>query len=193
MGKTVGRTSFNQTGRFVLVHGDLTEERVDVIVNAANERLEHGGGVAAAIAKAGGDTIRAESSRWIREHGPIDHTSPAITGAGNLPCKAVIHALGPRRGSGREESKLRAAVQAALHLADQQGFESLALPPISTGIFGYPAGEAAGVLFGALRDFFASNPDSRLREVRLVIIDKPTLEIFAASLESQLEMSSDAA
>ena len=78
-----------------IVQGDLTEEQVDAIVNAANERLAHGGGVAGAIVRKGGRIIQDESSAWVRDHGPVTTGTAAITGAGKLKAKKVIHAVGP--------------------------------------------------------------------------------------------------
>jgi len=78
-----------------IVRGDITEERVDAIVNAANSHLKHGGGVAGAIVRKGGESIQRESDEWVRQHGPVPTGQVAVTGAGNLPAKAVIHAVGP--------------------------------------------------------------------------------------------------
>lgn len=161
-----------------LVHGDLTEQDVDAIVNAANEQLQHGGGVAAAIARRGGRTIQEESNRWVADHGPISHDKPAITGAGDLPCDYVIHVVGPRWGEGEEAAKLRAAVAAALRVAEAEALGSLAFPPISTGIFGYPADQAAGVILGALEGYAEDRASSSLEQVRLTIIDEATLAPF---------------
>lgn len=191
MGDTVGRISMKPTGRLTLVHGDLTQERVDVIVNAANRQLQHGGGVAAAILKAGGESIRSESERWIQRHGPIDHEQPAITGAGNMPCQAVIHVVGPRWGEGGEDTKLAAAVRAALGAAESQGFRTIAMPPISTGIFGFPVKRAAGVILAAIRDFYTGQQASRLAEVRVVIIDRPTLSAFQEVLAPHFDSAAE--
>lgn len=166
-----------------LIHGDLTRQAVDAIVNAANERLAHGGGVAAAIVRRGGRVIQDESDAWVRQHGPVSHDSPAITGAGSLPSRFVIHAVGPVWGSGDEDRKLRAAVWGALRLADERGLDSLALPPISTGIFGFPKERAARIVFDACADFCARHPDSPLRDIRLVVIDQGTLDAFRAEFE----------
>src|SRR5688572_10003455 len=95
--------------RLQIVQGDLTQENVDAIVNAANARLQHGGGVAAAISRRGGPQILAESDAWVRQHGPVTHTAPAHTGAGSLPCCIIIHAVGPVWGEGNEDHKLSAA------------------------------------------------------------------------------------
>jgi O-acetyl-ADP-ribose deacetylase (regulator of RNase III) len=148
-----------------LIHGDLTEEGVDAIVNAANAQLSHGGGVAGAIVRQGGQEIQAESDAWVQEHGPITHERPAITGAGQLPCRFVIHAVGPIWGEGDEDAKLRAAVLGSLALAEEQSFASLALPAISTGIFGFPKERGANVILSAIVDHFEEQQVSSLREV----------------------------
>src|SRR5688500_1929772 len=121
-----------------LVQGDITMEEVDAIVNAANEHLQHGGGVARTISKKGGPTIQQESDAWVREHGRVSHARPAWTSGGHLPAKYVIHAVGPVWGDGKEDNKLEAAVTGSLRLADELKCSSIALPAISTGIFGFP-------------------------------------------------------
>ena len=142
MNQIVARHDIDPQRSCLLVQGDLTEERVDAIVNAANSRLQHGGGVAGAIARRGGAQIQAESDAWVRAHGEVAHDRPAVTGAGRLDCKAVIHAVGPVWGEGGEDAKLRAAVLGALGAAEERGFGSIALPAISTGIFGFPKSAA---------------------------------------------------
>jgi O-acetyl-ADP-ribose deacetylase (regulator of RNase III) len=164
--------------RLLLVQGDLTEQHVDGIVNAANEALQHGGGVAAAIRRKGGPAIQAESDAWVAENGRASHDRPALTSAGDMPCRVVIHAVGPRWGTGDEHAKLHRAVSASLELADRQALTSLALPAISTGIFGFPNGEAADVIFSAIDDFDQAWPGSSIREIRLTLFDHATLTPF---------------
>jgi len=166
-----------------LYHGDLTEEKVDAIVNAANEHLAHGGGVAGAIVRRGGREIQEESYAWVRQHGPAGHDKPALTGAGKLPCRAVIHAVGPMWGAGDEDRKLRAAYTSALELAHRQGFMSMAFPSISTGIFGFPVGRGAAIALKSVEDFCVTHPDSPLREIRFTIIDVKTVEVFRREFE----------
>ena len=166
-----------------LYQGDLTEERVDAIVNAANEHLAHGGGLAGAIVRQGGRQIQTESDEWVRENGQASHAKPALTGAGTLPCKAIIHAVGPVWGSGDEEAKLRTAYTAALQLAHTQGFTSLAFPSLSTGIFGFPVERAAPIAVQAVMDFCAAHPTSRLRNLHFTLIDAPTVEVFRREFE----------
>jgi len=164
-----------------LYHGDLTEARVDAIVNAANTHLAHGGGVAGAIVRRGGHEIQRESDEWVRQHGPARHDRPALTGAGQLPCKFVIHAVGPvwQGGARNEDANLRAAYVSSLELAHAQGFRSIAFPSISTGIFGFPVERAAPIAVQAALDFCAAvGPDSPVREIRFTLIDAPTVEVF---------------
>ena len=163
-----------------LVQGDLTAEQVDTIVNAVNSRLQHGGGVAGAISRRGGPQIQAESNAWVRQHGPVRHAEPAYTSGGALPCRYVIHAVGPVWGEGDEDAKLAAAVSGSLRLAERLGLRSIALPAISTGIFGFPRLRAAQVILGAIRESF-SEPGkgiTSLALVRLVLFDGATVEAF---------------
>jgi len=161
-----------------LMHGDLTLETVDAIVNAANAQLAHGGGVAAAIVRRGGAEIQDESRLWVAEHGPASHDQPALTGGGDLAARYVIHAVGPRWGEGQEEHKLRSAVTSSLALADDTGLISIALPAISTGIFGFPKTLGARVILDSIADYFSGHPHSGIKDVRVVLIDQESLDIF---------------
>ena len=125
-----------------LVQGDLTERDVDAIVNAANSYLQHGGGVAGAIVRKGGQIIQEESNKI----GFVPVGGVAITGAGKLPAKFVIHAVGPRMGEGDEDNKLKNAVLSSLLLATEKGLKSISIPAISSGIFGFPKDRCAAIL-----------------------------------------------
>jgi O-acetyl-ADP-ribose deacetylase (regulator of RNase III) len=167
------------TGQILqIVQGDLTTETVDAIVNAANEHLAHGGGVAWAIVRKGGEAIQQESDEWIREYGPVSHSHPAWTSGGLLPAKYVIHAVGPVWGDGDEDAKLAAAVRGSLGVADELKLQSMALPAISTGIFGFPKGRAAVVIFKAIARYFADHPESGVQQVRIVLFDSATIDAF---------------
>ena len=163
-----------------LIHGDLTEEHVDAIVNAANAHLEHGGGVAGDIVRRGGSLIQHESDAWVRAHGPVTHEGPALTGAGRLACRHVIHAVGPVWGEGDEDAKLHAAVTGALRLADEQGYSSLALPAISTGVFGFPKTRGARILTTAIVDYLEAYPSGALTLIHITLIDEPSVQVFAS-------------
>ncbi|HEX9934838.1 MAG TPA: macro domain-containing protein, partial [bacterium] len=102
-----------------LVEGDITELQVDAIVNAANPQLAHGGGVAGAIVRKGGVIIQQESDIWVRARGPVPVGWAAITSAGSLAARYVIHAVGPRMGEGNEDEKLKRATIASLETADR--------------------------------------------------------------------------
>ncbi|HNA89126.1 MAG TPA: macro domain-containing protein [Anaerolineales bacterium] len=163
-----------------IVQGDITTEEVDAIVNAANEHLAHGGGVAWAISKKGGPEIQRESDAWVRKHGPVTHTHPAWTSGGLLPAKYVIHAVGPVWINGRddEDQKLQDAVIGSLQVADELKCESISMPAISTGIFGFPKDRAAGIIFKAIAAYFEKNIHSGMKQVRIVLFDKSTIDDF---------------
>jgi O-acetyl-ADP-ribose deacetylase (regulator of RNase III) len=160
-----------------IVQGDITAESVDAIVNAANEHLQHGGGVAWAIAKNGGPAIQRESDDWVRRHGPVSHAQPAWTSGGDLPAKYVIHAVGPVWGDGDEDRKLSDAVTGSLRVADELKCETIAFPAISTGIFGFPKDRAAGIILSAIEAYFGGH-DSNITVVKLVLYDQATVDVF---------------
>lgn len=166
-----------------IVQGDITTEKVDAIINAANAHLQHGGGVAAAIARAGGPQIQQESNAWVREHGPVEHDRPAYTSGGKLPCRYVIHAVGPVWGEGDEDAKLDQAIAGSLKLAEDLGLQTLAFPAISTGIYGFPKERAAEIFFTTLKGFFEVRTAGSLRQIRLVLYDTPTLRAFEGAFE----------
>ena len=156
--------------------GDITLEHVDAIVNAANSQLAHGGGVAAAIVQAGGWIVQKESDEWVKKYGPVIHSKPAYTSGGELPCKFVIHAVGPMWGSGDEDHKLAEAINGSLALANELKLESIAFPAISTGIFGFPIDQAARIMLQSVYEF-CSKPTS-LKSIRFVLLDNNTLNVF---------------
>ena len=137
-----------------------------------------GGGVAGVIVRAAGPVIQRESDRWVQEHGPVSHAEPAVTSSGRLPCKYVIHAVGPVWGEGHEDDKLTDAVRGSLQVADRLRLETIALPALSTGIFGFPKARAARVILAAIRGYLETAENSRLSRVRLVLFDPPSVEAF---------------
>jgi len=174
------------TGQILQIgQGDITTEDVDAIVNAANEHLQHGGGVAWAISKRGGPAIQQESDEWIRAHGQVSHAHPAWTSGGLLPAKYVIHAVGPVWGhphkagaGGDEDAKLAEAVTGSLRVADKLELKSIAFPAISTGIFGFPKERAAKIILGAIETYFEENSSSGLDIIKLVLFDQSTVDAF---------------
>ncbi|MBC7877107.1 MAG: macro domain-containing protein [Anaerolineales bacterium] len=161
-----------------IVRGDITLEKVDAIVNAANEHLQHGGGVAWAIAKGGGDSVQGESDLWIQKHGPVSHAHPAWTSAGALPAKYIIHAVGPVWGDGDEDKKLSDAVMGSLQVADELQCSSISMPAISTGIFGFPKDRAAGIILNSIDQYFAKAQESGIRQIRIILFDVSSLQVF---------------
>ena len=153
---------------------DITFARVDAIVNAANEGLQLGAGVAGAIRRRGGQSIQEECDRI----GYCATGDAVVTGAGNLPARWVIHAVGPvwRGGGEGEDALLASAVLAALRRAEEAGAKSVALPAISTGVYGFPLERAAKISIAAAKRF---THEARVVE-RIVycLFDERTVEIF---------------
>ncbi len=178
MNQVVKEHTFQAGRQLQLVQGDITDEQVDGIVNAANAHLSHGAGVAGAIVRKGGKQIQVESDQWVREHGTVSHAEPAYTRAGNLSCRYVIHAVGPHWGEGDEEHKLTAAVHGSLCLADDLKLTSIAFPALSTGIFGFPVNLAAGVMLSVIQHYLLANPETSLKTIRLVLFDRATMQTF---------------
>jgi O-acetyl-ADP-ribose deacetylase (regulator of RNase III) len=176
--------SFHDGRSLELVQGDITAEKVDAIVNAANARLQHGGGVAAVISLRGGPLVQQESDAWVRRHGPVTHARPAVTTAGTLPCRFILHAVGPVWGEGDEDAKLRSAVTGCLACAEELQLGSLALPAISTGIFGFPKERAAAIILGAIAAHFDRGWRACLQIVRIMVYDPPTAAAFAAAWDA---------
>ena len=164
--------------------GDITNEVVGAIVNAANSGLSHGGGVAGAIVRKGGPTIQEESDRI----GKVKTGSAAMTGAGGLPALHVIHAVGPVwRGQSPEESDrlLASATTAALEIARKNGLKSIAFPAVSSGIFGFPKHRCAEVMVGAVIEWVGEHPDEEPHDLRFTIIDEPTVGFFEEVLHTR--------
>ncbi len=162
-----------------LVQGDITERDVDGIVNAANSYLQHGGGVAGTIVRKGGQIIQEESDKigFV----PVGHA--AITVAGKLPSKFVIHAVGPRMGEGDEDNKLKSAVLSSLSLAAEKGLKSISIPAISSGIFGFPKDRCAMILIREAVNFIKEHPDTSLEVVEFCVYDAPTIDYFEKEFE----------
>src|SRR3954471_2472544 len=159
-----------------LVEGDITEQDVDAIVNAANEQLQLGTGVAGAIRRKGGPSIQEECDRI----GGTPVGTAVMTGAGTLKAKQVIHAVGPRMGEGDEDKKLAAAVRAALALADRRGMKSIALPAISTGNFGFPLDRAARIMLTEIHRFLQGG--TKLERVVVCLLGDEAFGVFKREL-----------
>ncbi len=162
-----------------LVQGDITDRDVDAIVNAANSHLQHGGGVAGAIVRKGGRSIQDESDKI----GFTPVGTAVVTGAGKLPAKFVIHAVGPRMGEGDEDNKLKNAVANSLRLASKNKLKSVSLPAISSGIFGFPKDRCAAILVGEAETFLRKNKDTSIDLIEFCIYDDLTMGYFRKEFE----------
>ena len=180
-----GRRAARDFGRsrLELTRGDITRERVEAIVNAANSSLMGGGGVDGAIHRAGGPAILDECRRIVEARGPLPAGEAVITTGGRLPARRVIHTVGPRwRGGDRgEAATLASCYRNSLALAAAEGLASLAFPSISTGAYGYPISEASVVAVGAVADVLKAG--SPLRQVRFVLFSDADLEAYRRALD----------
>ncbi len=165
-----------------LVQGDITEQEVDAVVNAANSTLLGGGGVDGAIHRAAGPGLLEE----CRRIGGCPTGEAKITGGYRLHARHIIHAVGPvyRDGKHDEAGLLASAYRVSLDLAVQNGASSIAFPAISTGAFGFPMEAAARIALGTLVSFMAEHPELKL--VRLVLFDLRALEVHERTLEQVL-------
>ena len=159
-----------------LVIGDITTAQVDAIVNAANSDLQLGAGVAGAIREKGGPSIQKECDRI----GSTPVGSAVITGAGDMPIKHVIHAVGPRSGDGDEDRKLASAVRSSLALADRHGLKSIALPAISTGNFGVPMDRSARVTLTEIHRYIQGG--TKLERVIVCLFGEDAFKTFRMQL-----------
>ena len=165
-----------------MIEGDISELDVDAIVNAANEYLAHGGGVAGVISRKGGPAIQQESDAWVRANGPVPTGSAAITSGGRLKARHVIHAVGPVYDRTHRSAELLAsAYRESLKIASARGIKSLAFPSLSTGVYGYPVPDAARVALKTVKEYLAQHPEIEL--VRFVLFGKPTFEAYTAALQ----------
>jgi len=171
--------------RIVLVQGDISGQRVDAIVNAANSSLMGGGGVDGAIHRKGGPTILEECRRIRAERYPdgLPTGQAVATTAGNLPARWVIHTVGPVFARSEDRSSLLACCHTeSLRVADELGAMKVAFPAISTGVYGYPLELAAAVALEAVR-----SADTNVEEVRFVLFDRAAYQAFEQALAAARE------
>ena len=157
---------------------DLLGAPVDAIVNPANSGLSHGGGIAAIISNEGGPPIDKHCAKYIEKYGRIPVTKAVVTTAGRLPYKGVIHAVGPRMGDGEEQQKIEATLISCLGIAQAKGWQSVAFPAISTGLFMIPKDVCADAFKNAVSSFWEKFPDTPVKLIWLclTIEDYPVFE-----------------
>lgn len=172
-------------GKLVEFHGpaDITKETTKAVVNAANSSLLGGGGVDGAIHRAGGPSILRECERIVAEIGRLDPGRAVITTGGRLAADYVIHTVGPIYSGGRrrEAEVLTSCYRECIRLAEEHEIESLAFPSISTGAYGYPVTEAAGIAVRTVVNALASA--TRVRRVRFALFDSNTLNAYTGAAE----------
>ncbi|VAX18193.1 hypothetical protein MNBD_NITROSPINAE02-767 [hydrothermal vent metagenome] len=160
--------------RIELRKGDITKIDCGAIVNPSNTSLVLGGGVSGAIANAAGPAIQKE----MNAIGHCRVGQAVITGAGDLPCEKVIHAVGPMMGEGNEDNKLKSATTESLKRAEENALSCIAFPAVSAGIFGYPMDRCAAVMIGAVRDYFRANKSSSIEKVIFCLWGDEAYDIF---------------
>ena len=159
-----------------LVKGDITKEKTDAIVNAANNSLLRGGGVDGAIHRAGGPLILEECKAIRSRQGGCPTGEAVYTSGGNLLAKFVIHTVGPvwKDGTGQEKKQLQSCYLQSMQLAEKLKIKSIAFPNISTGVYGFPKKEAAQIAIETIKDYKASS----IELVRFVCFDEENYHLY---------------
>ena len=187
-----------QNVKISVYQGDISKETADAIVNPANERLKHSEGAAKTIVEAGGKSVQDESDEIMkkRRHYDLAAGNVVVTKAGNLPCKLIVHVVGPRWSNYSSYQKdaaknvLYIAVLNSLGLASQNGATSISMPAISSGLFGVPLEICAEVLFTAATNFTQNaHSTNTLKDIRFVNFDKPTTQAFVQEMKKRFGAS----
>ncbi|XP_042748215.1 protein mono-ADP-ribosyltransferase PARP14-like, partial [Lagopus leucura] len=191
----VGKRYTQMTVQGVLIEvykANLCTHHVDVVVNASNEDLKHIGGLAWALLQAAGPELQAECDEVVRKNGRLQAGCAVITGAGKLPCKQVIHAVGPRwkeQDAGKCMHLLKKTIKMSLQLAETYNHRSIAFPSVSGGIFGFPLHKCVNAIVSAIKKTLEEfNGKSNLKEIHLVDIIEDNVQAFIKALK---EMFSD--
>ena len=166
------------SGRITLAEGDITEQAVDAIVNAANSALKLGAGVAGAIRDKGGPSIQAECDAI----GPIEVGDAAVTGAGELPARFVIHAAGMPPGGSANEESVRLSARRSFELAHERGCTTVAVPAIGAGVGGFSPQRCAEVLIEEARAHLAG--ETSVAEIRFVLAGEPMYRVFESAKDA---------
>jgi O-acetyl-ADP-ribose deacetylase len=173
-------------GKLDIIKGDITDQKVDAIVNAANSSLMGGGGVDGAIHRAGGPAILGECKTYVAKHGRLPTGQAMITGGGNLPARFVIHTVGPVYSEsaehGTQSTELRNCYINSLKLAVEKGLKTIAFPSISTGAYRYPLNEAAPIAVKAVKDFLGKN--EYIETVTFVLFNDETYAAYLQAFNS---------
>ncbi len=180
---TIGQTKLSA------IQGDITRQTTDAIVNAANPSLMGGGGVDGAIHRAGGPAILEECKQIVSRQGRLPTGKAVITTGGNLKARHVVHTVGPvwHGGTRNEADLLASAYRESLKVAAEHKLTSVSFPSISTGVYGYPVGDASGVAVKAVVSFLKEQSTS-LREVVFVLFDSRTCEAYSSAFD-EIEQS----
>ena len=168
-----------------LVHGDILKEVVDVIVNPANSKLDHIGGLAKAIADAGGSQIQKECTRYVKENGEVNAGKAICSSPGLLPFKKLIHSVGPRwmGGQNNESFQLYSAVNNSLCVANRENLQTIALPAIGTGVFAVPVSICAEESHRAVMNFCIYHPRACVKDIRFVLYTEADAREFLKCFE----------
>jgi O-acetyl-ADP-ribose deacetylase (regulator of RNase III) len=171
------------SSKMEVIRGDITKQKVDAIVNAANSSLMGGGGVDGAIHRAGGAAILEQCKQIIGRQGSCPTGEAVITTAGNLPAKFVIHTVGPiwQGGKNNEPEKLSSCYRNSLLLAAENNLKTIAFPNISTGIYGYPREQAAHVAVKTVTEYLES--DFFIVKVHFLCFDEENFQLYRSLLK----------
>lgn len=188
--RTVQVSPIGSVRSIAVRRGDIVLETADAIVNAANSQLAHGSGVAGAIRRHGGDVLQDVSDVFVAMNGEVPVGTAVSVGpeVGRLSCKLLIHSVGPTFSNGRldDAALLRQCVVSSMDVASAAGLESIALPAISSGIFGFPKPLCAASMIAAARGYFLTRPLSSLKEIRFTNNDAETVDVFLTALGNEV-------
>ncbi|AHM59775.1 RNase III inhibitor [Flammeovirgaceae bacterium 311] len=174
--------------RLVLIQGDITKQKADAIVNAANTSLQAGGGVDGAIHKVGGPSIQKACKAIIKKQGELKTGEAVLTTAGKLPARFVIHTAGPVwEGGDKGESRLLAdCYRNSMFLAHEKLLKSVAFPNISTGVYGFPKEQAAEIALGIVRSLLEEEEAYNVEEVRFVCYDEENFKLYRQRMKGEM-------
>ncbi|KAL5022626.1 hypothetical protein ScPMuIL_001781 [Solemya velum] len=179
--------NFNDGRRIVVMEGDMTQLKVDAITNAANNDMAHHGGLAKVIVHKAGQEVQKQCSEYVKSKGSVSDGDVILSGPGKLPCRGIIHAVGPKWVDGEkgESKSLSRAVENTLKLAADHSFTSIAIPALSAGIFQYPVKLATAVIVKVIQRywFFKTPKQTSVRVVYLCGVDEKTTEAFCGALK----------